>query len=1374
MALSYKSETFQNLKNELVAKTTSEKGFTREKVREYVEDKGIDFDDFSTAHKDYRAAKARGATDFRPGLPIPFTGKGTLGLVDASNVPIISPIIRLGGERIKKGLIDPIRHTYEFITPEHIENSLERGAQEVGEYVPESMKKAYSELFDPYHGDGLMGGGEEMLGHILGFISLRRGLQKGGEHAIKATKKLIKPRVRGLTTVRGGMNNLLRKIPPKTRRYTKKFLKPFKEVPLFGATFTLMEGPEEDWMTSLIEEFPETMEIFQRLAIDPDDTEAMQYLQSFVNNSAISIPFALVGGIGSTALDVRKVGRVARNLDKSTTEVISTPLSGLSKLIDAPRRWGKEWLTSRFGVHDTLLASGLKNNFAGKKALSVASGISEDLRKTIAKEAKAVGVSLTTKSPQGHKFAGETFESGYVTAALRGDRSAMNYLRRNGFKESAKQVKMMRDSLDNLSTGVIDPQLGLVTGKLAGSIGKNRKFYMNTAYRLFDDPTFEAWNSIPTDKKLGALSYLGKLGIDKLDAEFVLKSLLERSYVAQRKSNVSEFQRGIDYIAKLGKGTSRPFMRKGKVPAEIRDFMGEIKDPYKNFARTFEKLSIAKAEADFLHGVRRDLLRNNMAVEGKQLSATMRKQPGVVEEFQGGIEAARRGYVSLQKIGEERVGKIIGHAAATKRSKSGKYLAAQNPLENLFADPLYAKFIKEGFETFGPTGPVLKTLLGLKTGTQLAKTVLSPATHGRNTMGNVILMLANGYNPLTTGKESFQITAKRILGMNNKKLGEEVGRLQELGIIDSSVTAQNLRKAAGEAFNFKPGGVMQKLEKTWAGKVVRKHFQMYQTEDDFFKIMFYKKALADLKKWNLGVSDDLLENMAARQTRDLMPNYNLVPKAVKWLRRSPVSDFAAWPSEVTRVSKNIGRQTYNDVTGGTIKDLQRFARQSGEEITVSKELTAGLQGRGMQRLAGLTTAGMLGDVMQNYSMQAYGIMKDELQSIDELVPPYMRGTAKYFLSGITEDKSGHLGIDFINIGPIDPFSYLKAPARVVTSALLSGKEMNQSDWNALAMGTYDQVLGPFLNMSMITEAAINVGDVFSPDSKIREAAMGDPLSSLGKVLGMALDPFEPGWSSLIRKRALYHGLRSTGLPEGVFNTLRENVPLGRDVLPLEYYKGTKQIGEEKGRGALNPYGYTMPEIEFEGLGNYAGFVGIRPQRLDITAAMRRELLPIISNIDTATGDFTRFMHNPNLTEGSQEEIYNKYRDTQRVRHREFQKLRNLTLAYDTLFSQDHLKDTRFGGKEGSEGQELALWWGLTKGVKDALPANLWEYMELARDNVFKPSYIPERAVDVGEIYAEAPIPYEAMGRLMDKLDGQQISDDPNLWERTRDKIRGNK
>ena len=35
-----------------------------------------------------------------------------------------------------------------------------------------------------------------------------------------------------------------------------------------------------------------------------------------------------------------------------------------------------------------------------------------------------------------------------------------------------------------------------------------------------------------------------------------------------------------------------------------------------------------------------------------------------------------------------------------------------------------------------------------------------------------------------------------------------------------------------------------------------------------------------MKKWDLGLSNDALEEMAAARTRDLMPNYALVPKSV--------------------------------------------------------------------------------------------------------------------------------------------------------------------------------------------------------------------------------------------------------------------------------------------------------------------------------------------------------------------------------------------------------------------------------------------------------------------------------------------------------------
>ena len=63
------------------------------------------------------------------------------------------------------------------------------------------------------------------------------------------------------------------------------------------------------------------------------------------------------------------------------------------------------------------------------------------------------------------------------------------------------------------------------------------------------------------------------------------------------------------------------------------------------------------------------------------------------------------------------------------------------------------------------------------------KTVASPATHGRNTMGNVVIMTANGFIPFGKGQATF--LAKRMLGKNDREFAKEIGELQRLGVIDS-------------------------------------------------------------------------------------------------------------------------------------------------------------------------------------------------------------------------------------------------------------------------------------------------------------------------------------------------------------------------------------------------------------------------------------------------------------------------------------------------------------------------------------------------------------------------------------------------------------
>ena len=65
----------------------------------------------------------------------------------------------------------------------------------------------------------------------------------------------------------------------------------------------------------------------------------------------------------------------------------------------------------------------------------------------------------------------------------------------------------------------------------------------------------------------------------------------------------------------------------------------------------------------------------------------------------------------------------------------------------------------------------MKNWMRYKIATQTSKTVYNPATHGRNTMGNMIMLVANGMNPFRTGPESFEAAFKKLTGYTDEGIG---------------------------------------------------------------------------------------------------------------------------------------------------------------------------------------------------------------------------------------------------------------------------------------------------------------------------------------------------------------------------------------------------------------------------------------------------------------------------------------------------------------------------------------------------------------------------------------------------------------------------
>jgi hypothetical protein len=233
-------------------------------------------------------------------------------------------------------------------------------------------------------------------------------------------------------------------------------------------------------------------------------------------------------------------------------------------------------------------------------------------------------------------------------------------------------------------------------------------------------------------------------------------------------------------------------------------------------------------------------------------------------------------------------------------------------------------------------------------------------------------------------------TLKKLLGQTNEELGKYNGRLRELGITNSNVglgmLRKNLQEAGKDPFKYMDKIGLKRVRET-GKKVNSKILDLYQAEDDVFKIMHFEKTKNYLKKAYPNKTENELEILAAQRTRDLMPNYSQVSKALKGLRASPLGDFLSFPAEMIRTTKNLAKVTLQDAV-------------SGNSV---------LQKEAAKKLAGMTVVGMAPSLLMDYSRVAHGITNDDEDAINSLAPNYEAFSNRVYLSGVNKDNLNHRG-----------------------------------------------------------------------------------------------------------------------------------------------------------------------------------------------------------------------------------------------------------------------------------------------------------------------------------------------------------------------------
>tara|TARA_R110000765_G_scaffold37429_4_gene82909 strand:- start:4866 stop:8624 length:3759 start_codon:yes stop_codon:yes gene_type:complete len=887
-------------------------------------------------------------------------------------------------------------------------------------------------------------------------------------------------------------------------------------------------------------------------------------------------------------------------------------IKGVSKTYKGTKldRFVKETFTSQRGVDDNTFSAAIKRDAASAKALLETEGLNSEFKKAIKQN--------TTLNKMNKSELDD-----FLNKALEGDTNATQLLN-NVSPEVQNIISKMRNKIDTISSNVSNNLVG--NSELKATIDSNLGTYVNVSYDVFDDPIFRN-EMVKRVKKFkgsdkvvqNAANYIKSnvSSVNDNEAKRILLAML-------RDSPEDQVKKELGSLSKLfTTGPSGVFRPKEKnMPKELKEFFGEVKDSSTRYSKTIEKLSRISSEMDFIKDLEGNLISRGLAKSGKVADPSSWQDAS--ELIKGRLERV---------MGREAAGEIDFNTVAGK-------------LDGLYLDPTYAKIMREGLTDWTDTanstlGKYFGTFLKLKGASQAAKTIYNPETHVANILGQGAILFANGMLPIgkTAGKAA-TTTFKSLTGMNSEKLGNYLGRARELGVVNSNVTTGMIRRnlqAAGKS----PIGWMDKIGlrrvKNAGKKVNDTILDVYQAEDDVFKLMHFEKTKNYLKKAYPDLTEDKIEVLASQRTRDLMPNYSQVSKAISGMRSLPFGDFLSFPAEMIRTSKNLAKYTLRDaVSGNTV-----------------------LQKEAAKKLAGMTTVGFIPGMAMEYSKQSHGITNDQEDSINSVAPNYEAFSNRIYMSGINTDKNKHKGVNYLRLGSLDPYDYLKSMAAATHQVIntiglglddednLSVDIANRPEFNKAAMSLLENQMAPFLGTSMITDAVIklfngkSVGESFVPSSDY----IGSSLTNVGvpgllaNTLSIALDPFTPGFMNFYKKKQ-----------------------------ESEQGQGMKV----KSRATINP-----SEVNLQGL------LGFGKKRFDLTAGLNYQLQPLEGKFKGAGKKVSKEIEN---LSSSPDAIYKAYLSANKDRFKSQEELKAVMEAYRKLGFSNNDISSALAIKKGQASQ----------------------------------------------------------------------------------------
>ena len=415
---------------------------------------------------------------------------------------------------------------------------------------------------------------------------------------------------------------------------------------------------------------------------------------------------------------------------------------------------------------------------------------------------------------------------------------------------------------------------------------------------------------------------------------------------------------------------------------------------------------------------------------------------------------------------------------------AGKY--AMNGVVDGLIEPVESLFQSKNFGT----QLYANFILYPKATSQMAKTILAPFTHGRNFLSAGAFAMANGIIPFSDIKAvKAAYAALQVAGPGTRKSNQFYQKLLKLGVVNSQVQLGDLMNLLKDVrFGTTVGKLgkaryaeeglgsygLNRLMKTLSN--VKKFSQdAYTAEDDFWKIFTWMgergrldkslrasglslgQEFTDIAGRKVRFTEQWLDEAAADLVKNNVPNYAFVSDFVKGLRKWPVGNFVAFPSEIMRTGTNI-------VDTG-LKEFFYKTVINGKTVYPFRTI-------GLRRLGGMafTTAAVPYAAVEGMSA-LYNVTQDERAALRRYVADWSKNSTLVPL----KDKEGKL--KYIDFSHANAYDTLTRPIQTVINRVQAGETDKDGIMNDFIVGLAEstkELALPFISESIWTEALADV------------------------------------------------------------------------------------------------------------------------------------------------------------------------------------------------------------------------------------------------------------------------------------------------------------